>query len=133
MHLAVGNQWGLIGMPMAQVKTIKQEEKCLTTPTPPTPAPPACSPSPPHCLHRGRGEIEGAEEGRRKKERAEIIAGIWGGRQQPAWLWRDRIKCGYLVNWPGSCVGSIGAHGGDQDAHRNLKGWPRKNILEQGN
>lgn len=35
MHLAVGNQWGLIGMPMAQVKTIKQEEKCLTTPPPP--------------------------------------------------------------------------------------------------
>lgn len=34
MHLAVGNQWGLIGMPMAQVKTIKQEEKCLTTPHP---------------------------------------------------------------------------------------------------
>lgn len=31
MHLAVGNQWGLIGMPMAQVKTIKKEEKCLTT------------------------------------------------------------------------------------------------------
>lgn len=36
MHLAVGNQWGLIGMPMAQVKTIKREEKCLTTPSAPT-------------------------------------------------------------------------------------------------
>lgn len=34
MHLAVGNQWGLIEMPMAQVKTIKKEEKCLTTPQP---------------------------------------------------------------------------------------------------
>lgn len=36
MHLAVWNQWGLIGMPMAQVKTIKKEEKCLTTPPPPS-------------------------------------------------------------------------------------------------
>lgn len=33
MHLALGNQWALIGMPMAQVKTIKREEKCLTTST----------------------------------------------------------------------------------------------------
>lgn len=105
MHLAVGNQWGLIGMPMAQVKTIKQEEKCLTTLR--SPPPQSAAQRPPHCLHRDRGEIEGAEEGWRKKDGAEIIPGILGGRQQLAWLWRDRIKCGYLVNCPGSCVGSI--------------------------
>lgn len=67
MHLAVGNQWGLIGMPMAQVKTIKQEEKCLTTPpTPPRPTRLLALPTPllTQRPRRDRGSRGGTEEER---------------------------------------------------------------------
>lgn len=65
MHLAVGNQWGLIGMPMAQVKTIKKEEKCLTTPQPcPTP------------MLTQRPRRDGGSGGKREEERAEAIQGM---------------------------------------------------------
>lgn len=80
MHLAVGNQWGLIGMPMAQVKTIKKEEKCLTTPPPPTAYTEA--------KERQREQREG-----RKREGWNNMrhTGSTGREIRGMWIWISRI------------------------------------------
>lgn len=63
--LSGGKSMGLIGMPMAQVKTIKKEEKCLTTP-----------PHTPMLTQRPR-RVRGSG-GKEEKEKAGIIRGIPG-------------------------------------------------------
>lgn len=54
--LSSENQWCLIGMPMAQVETIKKEEKCLTTP---------------HRIHVN-AYTEASESGSRQKKEREL-------------------------------------------------------------